>query len=1077
MKYSLIIMLLSMTIVSAKKSYTQTTRISLDLNRVSVENVLQEIEKNSEFYFLYSHKLVDVNREVSLSCDNQPINDILSDLFSSSNVDFIVIDNQIILSPKEAITKTKSLLQSITITGKVTDENGEPLPGLNIIVKGTIKGTVTNLKGEYTIEVEDASKVLVFSYVGYKSKEITVGNQTVIDVIMEPEEFGIDEVVVIGYGSISAKEVSSSIVQIRQEDFIQGSVNNAMELIAGKVAGLNVGTTAPADPNSEASLQIRGAGSLFAGTEPLIVINDIPGGNLKSISPEDIKSVTILKDAAAAAIYGTRGANGVILVSTTTGPSAKEEFSVKYDSWFGVKLLKNVPHMLSADEYRLHERGADFGGNTDWHRVFMRDYSFDNNQYISFNKSSQHGYSNASLNYRKNDGMNIGNNREELGGRLDYMQKTLNDYVEFSVNTNIRKVKSDLSGLDGGIDEGTITKNPTTPIYNEDGSWYYEPSHGFTSPNPVQLIEERTKVADRLYLLGSAGMKVHILTRDDQALNTSIRGVYEYNTLHLAEYVPSTYTLASKTYAGSAQLQDEFFNNRTFEWLTNYSLYHENHSIRVLLGYTYQDFTYSVHGMDNFDFTFDEFLWNDIGSGSYLKEGLAGMGSNKNLSKVIGVFGRVNYNWRDFIMASASLRHEGSSKFGENNKWGYFPAASIAWEMSNMSFIKNSVNFIDMLKLRFSYGITGRQDFGPYKSLTTYSTSRSWWGREFYYLMDGQWVPGFEPTINPNPNLRWEKNIVSNLGIDFAFLANRLYGSVDLFNRLSEDLLYYYTAPQPPMVYRSILVNVGTIRNRGLEINLGGTVFESSNLKWSANLISSFGKTILKYLSNDLYQNTYIDMYPLPVVGSRDYFFRYTEGSEIGQFWGYRHAGFTDDGLFMIYDRNGEAVIKGNESPEDKTFIGSGVPLANLSLGNTLKYRKFELSILLRSALGFEVFNYEDYVMGYQGNVVPNVLHKAYEPERIDIVGDPQILTSYHVQKGDYLKIENISVGYSTGIRGNFINNLRIYLAASNVATFTSYPGSADPSFINVNGLTPGLAASTTYPNAVTISLGLNVNF
>jgi TonB-dependent starch-binding outer membrane protein SusC len=960
--------------------------------------------------------------------------------------------------------------QSKTVSGKVIDESdGTSLPGVNIIEPGTTNGTITDVDGNFSLTVTGSNPVLVFSYVGYSPQEIAVGERTTIEVSLSADMTQLGEVVVMGYGTLDRKEVSSAVVNVTKEDFIQAAVSNPMDLVVGKVAGLTVSSTAAANPNASEdgaqSIQIRGATSLFAGNEPLIVINGIPGGSLSSLAPQDIESITVLKDGASASIYGTRGANGVILITTNQGSTGSGEFSLNYNSWFGVNTIRRKPRVLTADEFREHRSHlTDYGGNTDWYDAIMNDFSYDNNQYVGFSGSMPNGWYNASLNYKNATGMETGNERWEYGGLFDMTQMALKGLLEFKVSLNLRMTKADDRGGNFG---GMLTRNPTIPIYNDDGT-YFHSNDNATRNNPIEAIHENTSFINRQYLRASTGATLNLIENQTHMLNTGVTFQFEQNTRDAQSYEPSTLTLINEAYAGIAELENEIELNKVVNWITNYSLRLSDHNVKAMAGYSYQDFTTTERTMENSNFAFDDFLWNDIGAGTFLPEGNADMSSDKTLYKLIAMFGRVNYNWKDLLFATASLRYEGSTKFGTNNKWGYFPAASAGIEMANTSFLQTNAPVINSLKLRASYGVTGRSNFDSYNSLATYSS-------ESFYNINGTWVNGYQPSRNPNPDLRWEKGINTNLGIDFALLDRRLTGSVDVFTRRSKDLLYNYNAPQPPMIYNTILVNVGTVVNRGIEVSLGARIIESKTFSWNSDLNFSTGKTNLESLSNDVYGASFLEMYQKPGIGTTEHLFRYEEGGEIGRYYGYRHAGISEDGNLQVYDQNGEVISKGQEQNEDKVFLGSAVPKAFFSWNNTLRYGKFDLNVFFTSALGFKILNFADYGIGFHANTNDNVLLRAYT-ERAHITGDPAILSSFHLHDGSYLKVENITLGYQTNFASDYIERLRVFIAARNVHTFTSYEG-RDPSAVSVNGLTPGVDTNGAYPVAIQFSLGVNANF
>jgi TonB-linked SusC/RagA family outer membrane protein len=959
--------------------------------------------------------------------------------------------------------------QGTVVTGKIIDESDKtPIPGVNVMEKGkTTNGTLTDANGSYSLTLSSAADaVLMISSIGYTTMEIPVGGKSTVDISLTSELTELDEVVVVGYGTIEKREISSAVVAVNRDEFIQGAVTNPMDLLVGKVAGLTVNSTSAADPNAGLpSFQIRGATSLSAGNDPLIVINGVPGGNLRNVATQDIESMTVLKDGASSAIYGTRGANGVILITTKQGTTGSGDFNVTYDSWFGANVMRRKPRVLTADEFRDYRKNyVDYGGDTDWIGAISNDFSYDNNQYLGFSGAMGRGHYNASLNYVNAKGLEKGNEKWQYGAQFDMSQKWLNDLLEFRGSVTLRKVKQDLRGGNYGA---MTTRNPTIPIYNDDGSYFHSADNA-TRTNPIETINETTNFNQRFYLRTSTGLTLNILRSKNQKLSTGGNFSYEWNPEDHRIYTPSTLTLINNTYAGRARLENNLDENRVFEWVNNYSLTVGQHHIKVLAGYSYQDFVREERMMENSNFPVDDFLWNSMQSGSFLPAGTATMTSNKTLSKLVAWFGRTNYSWKDGLLnASAVLRYEGSTKFGPNNKYGYFPGADASVDLTKLSFM-NDVPTINNLKVRASYGVTGRQGFDPYQSMATYRQSG-------FYFINGVWVNGYEPSRNPNPNLQWERAITTNIGVDFSVLSNRIYGSIDYFDRQSKNLLYNYSAPQPPLIYNSILVNVGTIVNRGVEISLSGDIIKSDKLNWTSTVLFSKGKSFVKSLSNDVFGASFLQLYQKPGVGTTEFLFRYEEGGVIGRYYGYQHAGVSETGALQIYNKAGVPVNKGQETNDDKVYTGSGVPKGFFSFSNTVQYGRFDLNVLMTGAFGFQILNFGDYGNGFIANTTDNVLLKAYT-ERSDITGDPAFLTSFHLHNGTYLKLDNIALGYTTKFNSDYINKFRVFVAARNIATFSKYDGN-DPSSVSVNGLTPGVDATGAYPVAVQLSVGVTANF
>jgi len=951
-----------------------------------------------------------------------------------------------------------------TINGQVKDETGDGVIGASVVVKGTSNGTVTDFDGNFSLKCKPGA-TLVFTYIGYNPQEVPAKNG--MEVTLKEDVAQLNEVVVVGYGSMAKKEISSSVVQINKDQFNQGAASDPMALIAGKVAGLNVASTADANPNAMTDIQVRGAGSLTASNGPLVVIDGIAGGDLRNIATQDVESITVLKDAGSAAIYGTRGANGVILVTTKKGSGTAGVTNVTYDSYIALNVQKPRVEILSTDEFRRSRRGQDYGADTNWWDEITRPVSYNLNQYISIDSSNKNGYFGLSLNYKKGNGLDIVSGREEYGARFVGEQRVLNNRLQFNSSLSARKVHEKWGN--NGLFDTALTMNPTIPVKNPDGS-YYQPNSPTDIHNPVNDLKENVSQGDRIYILGNADVKLNILQTEQHNLSTSLSYALQYNDLKDNFYTPSTSSESFwNGYAGRARINYQKWWTNRLEYLINYTMTLNQHQLKAVLGYSWEQSKWEQSGNENMGFVYDALSYHGIGSGSYLRDGKANLWAGSSESTLIGFFGRLNYNFNDIIYASASMRREGSTKFGANKKWGNFPSASLAWEIVNTPFAQGLAQTFQSLKPRVSYGVTGRSDFNAYQSIATYSTRGA-------YLIDNQWINGYAPSLNANPDLAWEKSTAFNVGIDFVALNSRLRGSVEYFDRRSQDLLYNYTAPQPPFIYNTILVNVGTTKNTGIEVALDYDVIAKKGLKWTTGINWSMGDTKLTKLSSDAYQMAYLDLYQKPGPGSSEYFFRVEEGGKIGQFYGYEHAGVDENGLLLIYDNNGNAIPAAQADPTYKRNIGNGAPKHFLSWNNTFSYKNWDLSMLFRSALGFEIFNMRKYGMGLKGSGTDNVLRAAYT-DYADVESSGGIISSYFLEKGDYVKLDNVTLGYTYSPKNRqLIESLRVYLTAKNVFTLTGYKGN-DPSIVTSTGITPGIDSNSAYPQATQVSLGVTLRF
>ena len=952
-----------------------------------------------------------------------------------------------------------------TINGQVKDDMGEAVIGASIVVKGTSNGTVTDFDGNFTLKCQSGAK-LVITYIGYTPQEVAAKDG--MQVTLKEDVAQLNEVVVVGYGSMAKKEISSSVVQISKDQFNQGAASDAMALVAGKVAGLNVASSADANPNAMTDIQVRGAGSLSASNGPLVVIDGIAGGDLRNIATQDVESITILKDAGSAAIYGTRGANGVILVTTKKGSGTAGVTNVTYDSYIALNIQKQKPDILSTDEFRRSRRGQDYGADTNWWDEITRPVSYSLNQYLSIDSSTKNGFFGLSLNYKKGNGLDIVSGREEYGARFVGEQRVLNGFLQFNSSLSARKVHEEW-GNDGLFDTA-LTMNPTIPVKNPNGT-YYQPNSPTDIHNPVNDLKENVNQGDRVYLLGNADVKLNILQMEQHNLNTSLSYALQYNDLKENFYTPTSSSESFwNGYAGRARINYQKWWTNRLEWLANYTMTLDQHQLKAVLGYSWERSKWEQSGNENMGFVYDALSYHGIANGTYLKDGKANLWAGSSESTLIGFFGRLNYNFNDMIYASASFRREGSTKFGSNTKWGNFPSASLAWEVTNTPVLKEAVGPIfQSLKPRISYGVTGRSDFNAYQSIATYSGYSA-------YLIDGQWINGYAPSLNANPDLAWEKSKAFNIGLDFVTLNNRLRGSIEYFDRRSEDLLYNYTAPQPPFIYNTILVNVGTTKNTGLEVSLEYDVLSKSALKWTTGVNWSTGDTKLTKLSSDAYQMAYLDLYRKPGVGTNEYFFRVEEGGKIGQFYGYEHAGIDENGLLLVYDNEGNAKPAAQADPSWKRNIGNGAPKHFLSWSNSFRYKNWDLSALFRGAFGYKIFNMRKYGMGLIGCGTDNVLRTAYTDDA-NVLSSGGIISSYFLENGNYFKLDNVTLGYNyTPKKRQLVDSFRVYVTAKNLFTLTSYKGN-DPSIVTSTGITPGVDSNSAYPQATQLSLGVTVRF
>lgn len=972
---------------------------------------------------------------------------------------------------------TPAAAQTVNLTGTVIDAgNSEPLIGATVSVAGSKVNAVTDIDGRFTLTAIPADATINVNYVGYTPASVAVKGRTDIEVKLVEDTKMLDEVVVIGYGTMDKKELTSAISHVSEKDFAKVTSIDPTMMIQGKVPGVSITNTGAGDPNNQASIQIRGVSSRSAGLGPLIVIDGVAGANLTNINPNDIASFDILKDGAAAAIYGTRGSNGVILITTKKG-SRDGSVHTTYNGNVTANVADHELKMLDADLYRALRagtyNGTDLGGNDDWLDAVTRTGWVQQHTLTLSGGTEKNNYR-VSVDYRNADGIDKYSNREEYGARASIWQTTRNGLFTFNVNIAPRLINRKIASWD--VFRNALEINPTTPIMDEDVPGRYTAILGQAAGyNPVELIDLEENSAETKLLDWDGTARLNLLPlflkNDDsrQTLTTQVMFAgHEWSNFN-KWFRPSTSTQAiANGYDGEASRSYDKGSQRIFEWLTNYSGRFGDHNLKGMFGYSYQYTVNSGMSASNKDFANDGLGADNLGNGEYAsEEGEIGMGSYKNDSKLIAFFGRVSYDYKGKYLLTASLRHEGSSKFGKNHKWGNFPAVSAGWRISEEKFMQG-ITWINDLKIRGDYGETGNQDFGSYMSLATMSGAG-------YVYYQGKWIQVWGPAKNVNPDLKWEKAKNWNVGLDFAVLDNRLSGSLNYYSRRQQDLLGDYNVPVPPYLHNSTFVNVGTMKNTGFEFDLHGVVVDTRDWTYSIDMVGATCDNKFVSFSNGQYvgQDYYdicgtSDPYPMHNLQ------RIQAGERLGNFYMYKYAGIDKEGNFMIYDRKGNIIPAAEGSEADKRIVGNGLPKFTASMTHSLRWRNWDLSVFLRGAFGFDIFNTQDFYYGTQG-FTGNVLQKAYT-KNAAIKGNQEV-TDYYLEKGDYVKLDQISLGYTWKVNARFLDQVRVNFTAKNLATFTRYSG-LDPAGIQVNGLTPGATGSRTYyPNCRQFILGLQLDF
>ena len=943
------------------------------------------------------------------------------------------------------------------VSGVVKNAFGEPLVGIFVQEEGTLNAVATEEDGSFSLTV-GASATLHFSCIGYADVIVPVEGP-VVNVTMQEDATTLDDVVVIGYGRTTRKEVTGSVASLKSDDFIQGNNSSPYDLINGKIAGLSIVRNDGGDPNGGLSIQLRGNTTMSAGAEPLVVIDNVVGGNLDSINPEEIESIDVLKDGSAAAIYGTRGTNGVILITTKKGKAGVRS-SVDFSTYASVQTVNRKLEVLSAEEFRevlaRGYTGFDGGADTDWLDAISRKAPVTMYYNLGVSGGVEGLTYRAAVSYMDDQGLILNSDRRDLRGRMNITQKAINNRLTLNYNLNYSDQVA--HPTDKWAVQQAVRRNPTEPIYDESDTrhgGYYTNSAPFQYYNPVALINENKQENRTRSFMGSLRASFQLT----DAFSLSATGSFNQYSGSSSSYRSKYYPQDAQT-TGEAEINNDWNLTRMLDIEANYNKNFGDHSLQVLGGYSYTDNVYETAYMWNKDFDTDYFSWHNIGSGSGLQDGAADMSSSKQSSKLIAFFGRVVYNYKEKYLFSASARYEGSSKFGANHKWGLFPAVSVGWRLDQEDFMKG-VSWLDELKLRAGYGVTGNQDIANYQSLARLTTSG-----KFYY--NGAWINSYGPSSNANEDLKWERKSEFNVGLDFSFLKGRIGGTLDYYNRTTSDLLYTYSVPVPPNLYSRKFTNVGVIKNSGVELTLSGIPVKTRDFSWNSTLTMAHNKNILKKFSNEDYAMQYIDQGFIS-TDFKQYVERIYEGEPIGNFFG---------PVFTGMDGNGNATYKGvapGEAVSEAVYevIGNAYPDLTFGWSNDLRYKNWDLNFLFRGSIGNDVADIQRlYYEGYYYFGGKNILRSTFDSP--DNAGQTT-WSSHFVEDGSFVKLANVTLSYQLNPKVDWMQTCKIYVTGNNLLTITKYKG-VDPE-VNLNGLAPGIAWDEFYPSTRSFVLGLNITF
>lgn len=1061
------------SLLLASQMTISAQNVSFSTNKVTLKSAFEKIEKASKYKIAYNSSQLNANRSVTLSKKSDDVFGMLTQLLKETNCTYELEGNYIIIKP---LQKAQTSGKKVKVRGVIKDETGEPIIGATVRVKGQSEGTVSDFDGNFTLDVTD-DNTLQISYIGYQTQEFAVGKQHHFSIVLEEDKKILNEVVVIGYGTQKKGDITSSVGSVKSEDFTAGAINDAGQLIQGKIAGLSV-TNPSGNPVGGTEISLRGNTTILgASTNPLILIDGVPG-DFNTVAPEDIESIDVLKDGSAAAIYGSRGTNGVVLITTkkSKGNNINE---VQYSGYLSLSTIAKKPDFCDADDYRqqikdgLRDAAWDLGDNTNWIDAITRT-GLSHVHNISFKGGNAQTNYIFNVNYRNLQGIFKRSDKEEFQGRAEVNHSMFDDKLRFNF-----QLLGNQTGYTATSDGGSfntyswrlaLIHNPTEPIKNADGSWH-ENTGIFNYDNPVSRIYEcdgeqkisQTRFSSNITLTPIKELTFNALFSYDKI---NQEGGYYETKKHISNVRDGmngyASTGGSSTVTKLVELTAQFHKN------------FGDHTIQALAGYSYQESTYSNQYERNYNFPTDLYSWHNIGVGQALKEGLGTEYSYWLDTNLIGFFGRLNYNYKNRYLLMASVRHEAASQLaGTNKPWGTFPSVSLGWRITEEKFMKNQKVFDD-IKLRAGYGVTGSQPSQSFLGVPLL-------GYGDYYLYNGQWIRALQPTQNSNDKLKWEEKHEYDIGADFSILNYRLNVSVDWYYRLIKGLLYDYSVPSPPNLYTTTRANVGEMSNNGLEIMVNAIPVQTKDFKWETTITFSTNSNKLKSLSNDLYQTSsdyFMTGWIEEPIKTESHIVRI--GHKVGDIYGFKVVDVDESGKWIYLDKNGNRVNydEFTHSFEDKQILGNGVPKWYLGFNNQFRYKNFDLAINMRGAFGFQIMNGMRMFYENRSRQDWNRLRSAYDK----VFGKAVLNTlcseefnSYYVENGDYWKIDNITLGYSFSKINKWIKTLRLYASVNNAITITGYKG-IDPE-VSTSGLAPSYDNRDSYPHTRAFTFGMNVTF
>jgi len=978
--------------------------------------------------------------------------------------------------------------QQTQIRGTVKDSKGAAVPSATVTIKGTRSSAVTDVNGNFSINAKEGD-VLVITSVSFENTEIKVGATASYDIVMNASAATLSDVVVVGYGKASRKNLSSSVSTIRPEDLNKGAISDVGQLLQGKVAGVNI--TASGDPNRAAAVILRGASTLNSSQGPFYVIDGIPGADIATVAPDDIASIDILKDAAATAIYGNRAANGVIIISTKKG--RKGQSLVTYSGYVGTEKVSRELDMMDATQLRAFVTknnlaftpADDKGANTNWQKEIEKSSAFSHNHNISLSGGGEHTTYNASVNYLSKEGILKNSDLTRVIARIALEQTALNDKVKFGINvTNSNSSANDIPYRNTVLLQSALYL-PVSPIKNADGT-YFENFIKTGYYNPVAMLNNAQMNTKYNLLIGSFNTQVKLpfgLTYD---LNLSYQNSNYLYGSYLDKYFTSKYnsmydnpdpgygghTLQAFGTNGQATRSSFQDRKKVLETFLTWDKKIGMHSINMVVGYSWQD---DVIG-DGFQITTSNFpvdntSYNNLtlsspstyGSGLYF-----GAGGAYQHTRLISDFARLNYNYKEKYLLQGSIRRDGSSVFGKNNQWGYFPSVGAAWRIDREDFMKNQTIFSD-LKLRASYGVTGNAS-----GFNAYTAQFISGNLGTYYYNGVGLTTAYGPTQAANFDLKWEKTATTNIGLDFAILKGKLTGSLDWYDKNTTGMIYGYRVDPILVPSGRITANGGSINNKGIELSLSATPVKTNDFSWNSSLNLAHNKNEITKLTNPLFIGGDSVSVSFPEGGgqSGSSLQLLKEGHPLGQFFTLEYAGKNSAGISQFVAANGSLTTTPTRA--DYRYAGNAQPKLIVGWSNTVRYKDFDFNLFIRGVFGNKIFNATRADLFRPTTAMStNILVDAANESPAD--GNAYKYSTRFIESGNYIRFDNATLGYNIKGISRFIKSMRAYASVNNLFVITKFTG-VDPE-VNQGGIAPGVDYNNFYPKTRTVLVGVNVSF